>query len=153
MEPFIQCEGISKAGSSSDDSLEPGGQCWEQLWTPIMQPMDSHYGRGTTQLNDPDALQHVHEYALEDVSSTFDTAITSISLPGTKEASPATLANDLLTEGDDFETWLKGFGTSPNIEDGLVEPESSTVPLFPEGEIHPTFSENSKGKTTTIRTL
>ena len=111
-----------------------------------MQPTDSHYGRGATQPNNPDALRHVHAYALEDISSNFDTAITSISLPGIEEASPATLANDLFTEGDDFETWLKAFGTSPNIEYGLVEPESSKTPLFPEGKIHPTFSEISIGE-------
>ena len=147
MEPCIQREGVSKGSSSRDDSLEPGGQCWEESWMQILQPTASHNARDTTQPDDLYTLQHVHANALEDTSSNFDTAITSITLPGTKEASPVTLANGFTPdESDDFEMWLKAFGASPNIEYGLIQPESSGIPMFPAGEIQPTFSGNSIGE-------
>ncbi len=147
MQPCIQLEGLSKGGPSNDDSLEPGGLCWEDLWMPILQPTASYNAQDTTQPESLDTSLLVHTNALEDTLSNSDTAIATISLPGTKEASPATLANGPTPhESEDFETWLKAFGASPNIEDGLIEPESSEIPWFPAGEIHPTFSGNSIGE-------
>ena len=146
MEPFMHREGISTTSLSSDDSLESGSRCWEELQMPVMQSTANHYARDTTQPDSLDTLRHVYTNALEGISSNFDAPFTSTSFPGTKEASPATLANDLSTDSDDFETWLKAFEISPNIEDGLIEHESSESPLFPVGEILPTFSENPLGE-------
>ena len=145
MQPCIQREGLSKGSSSSDNNLEPGGQCSEELWMQILQPTTSHDEQASTQPDNSNTLRHVHTTALEDISSNFDTAFTSTSLPETKEACPATLAHRFTSfESEDFEMWLKAFGASPNIEYGL-EPESSEIPLFPAGEIHQTFSGNSIG--------
>ena len=144
MEPCIQREGVSKGSSSSDDGLEPEGQCLEELWMQILQPTTSHDEQATTQPDNWDILRHVQINALEDTSSNFDTTITF--LPGTKEASPATLANGLTPyKSEDFEMWLKAFGTSPKIEYGLMESESYEIPLFPAGEMHQTCSGNSIG--------
>ena len=146
VDPCIQREGLSEGSSSGNDSLGPGGQCWEELWTPNWQPTASHNPRYTTQLDNPDTFQHVHAIALEDTSSNFDTAITSTSLYEIKEASPTTLTHDLASfESENFEMWLKAFGASPNIEYSLIEPESSAIPLFPVGEIHRTVPGNSVG--------
>ncbi len=143
MEPCIQREGISEGNSSSNDSLGPGGQCWEELWMPDLQPTATHNARDITQSENTDTFRHVRTTALEDTSSNFDTTITSISLPEIKEPSPATLAHDLTSfESEDFEMWLTAFGASSNIEYGLIEPESPGIPLFPPGDIHPTFSGN-----------
>lgn len=144
MEPFMQYEGISTATSTSNDSPVPGSQCWEELWMPVTQPLASHYAQDITQPDNMDTLQHVRTNGLEEVSSNSDTTITSISLPGTMEAPPATSANDLLpTESEDFDTWLKAFSTSANIEDGLIDAEFSENLLFPMEEIQSTFSGNS----------
>ena len=147
VEPCLQREEISDGSSSSNDSLGPGGQCWEELWMPNLQPMAGHDAVDTTQLDDPDALRHVHTNSLENTSSNFDPAITSISFPETKEASLATLTPDLAPfQNEDFEQWLKAFDASPNIEYGLIEPESSEFPMFPAGESHSMFSGNSIGE-------
>ena len=143
MEPCTQCEAVSKGFSSSHDSLQPGDQCCGELSLPILRTTASHNAGDTTQPDDPDTLWHVFADALEDTSSKFDTATTSIGLPETKEASPATLAPDLASfESEDFEMWLKAFGASPNIEYGLIEPGSAGIPLFTPGEIHPMLLGN-----------
>ena len=144
MEPFMQCEGKSTTSSSSNDNPEPGSQYWEEAWMPVMQPAANHYAQDTTQPYNTDTLLHVQENTLEELSGDFNTGITSISLRGTMEVLSATLANGLLpAESEDFDTWLEAFGASPNIEDGLIDPESSEIPLIPVGEIQPTFSGNS----------
>ena len=145
MDPCAHCEGISEGSSSSNDSLWPGGQCWEELWMPNLQPTASHNPGDTTQQDNPDTLQHVFTDTLEDISSNFDAAITSVSLPETEDGSPATLAHDLASfESEDFDMWLKAFSASLNTEYGLIEPESSETPLFPV-ESHPTFPGNAIG--------
>ena len=143
MEPCIQREGISEDNSSSNDTLGSGDQCWEELWMPDLQPTATHNARDITQSENTDTFRHVRTNALEDTSSNFDTAITPISLPEIKEPSPATLAHDLTSfESEHFEMRLNAFGALSNIEDGLIEPKSPEIPLFPPGDIHPTFSEN-----------
>ena len=113
---------------------------------PNLQPTASHNGGDTTQPDSPDTLRHVLTNALEDTSTNFDAAITSISLPETEDGSPATLAYGVASfESEDFDMWLKAFGTSPNTEYSLIEPESLRTPLFPAGEIHPAFPGNSIG--------
>lgn len=111
---------------------------------PVMQPTASHYARDTIQPDNPGTLRHVHTNALEELPSTFETAIKSNSFHGTMQNSSATSPNGSLpTESEDFDTWLKAFCASPNIEDGLIVSESSETALFPVGEIEPTFSGNS----------
>ena len=147
MELCVPREAISKGSSSSDDSLEPAVQCREEWWMSNWQSAASHDVHDTTQPVYPDALRHVHSKALEDSSSNFDTTITSNSLANFWEASPAALANDTTPyESEDFDTWLKALGASPNIEDGLMEPESSEIPLLPVGDIKATFTGNSIGE-------
>ena len=144
MEPCKQPEGISTTSSSKDDSPEPGSQCCEEVWMPIMQSTVSHYARNTDRLDNPDTIQYVHTNALEELSSNFETATTSIGLHGTIECSSATSPNGLLPgESEDFDTWLNTFCASPNIEDGLIVPESSETALFPVGDSEPTFSGSS----------
>ena len=146
MELSVQRETISKGSSSSDDSLEPAVQCCEEWWLPNWQPAASHNIRDTTQPDNPDTLRHVHSKALEDSSSNFDTTITSNSLPNCWEASPTALANVTNPhESEDFDTWLKALGASPNTEGGLMEPESSEIPLYRAGDINPTFTGDSIG--------
>ena len=141
MELSVQREAISKGSSSSDDSLEPTVQRLEEWWMPNGQPAASHNVQDTTGPLDLDTSRHVPSYALEDTSSNFDTTITANSLAGFWEASPAKLANDANTsESEDFETWLKALGASPNIEDGLMEPGLSEIPFFPMGDNNTTFT-------------
>ena len=141
VDPCIQREGLSEGSSSSNDSLGPGGQCWDEYWKLNWEPTASHNACHTTQLDNPDIVQHVHTNAFEDTSSNFDTSITSVSLPEIKEASLMTSTHDLASfESASFEMWLKAFAASPNIECRLIEPDSCGIPWFPVGDIDRTVS-------------
>ena len=134
----MQCEGIAIASSASNDSSESGNQYWEEMWMPVLQPTANNYAQDITQPDNTDTLRYVHTNALEELPSSFDSAITSISLHGSVEAPSATLANGLLpAETEDFDTWLQTFGVSPRIVDGLRNLQSSDFPLFPVDEIQP----------------